>query len=114
MREGVTARDPERAAALALIHQLREVALRLELAAGERRLGVPETVFVVVAHCCACRPSRTQSARRAAMGSIEAARRAGNQAASAAAAPSSATTPASVAGSCGAVWKRNPVMIRAA
>ncbi|GAA1654784.1 MarR family transcriptional regulator [Kribbella alba] len=33
--EGVTSADPGRAAALALIHQLREVALRLELAAGE-------------------------------------------------------------------------------
>ena len=34
-REGVTPSDPERKAALELIHQLREVALRLELAAGE-------------------------------------------------------------------------------
>ncbi|MFG1623064.1 MarR family winged helix-turn-helix transcriptional regulator [Kribbella sp. NPDC049227] len=35
MREGVTPADPERAAALELVHRLREVALRLELAVGE-------------------------------------------------------------------------------
>ena len=35
MREGVSPADPERAAALGLVHQLREVALRLELAIGE-------------------------------------------------------------------------------
>ncbi|MFI6678774.1 MarR family transcriptional regulator [Kribbella sp. NPDC050470] len=35
MREGVMPADPERAAALELIHRLREVALRLELAIGE-------------------------------------------------------------------------------
>jgi DNA-binding MarR family transcriptional regulator len=34
-REGVTPADPERAAALQLVHQLREVALRLELKATE-------------------------------------------------------------------------------
>ncbi|MEV0803332.1 MarR family transcriptional regulator [Kribbella sp. NPDC050281] len=35
MREGVKPADPERAAALELVHRLREVALRLELAVGE-------------------------------------------------------------------------------
>lgn len=35
MREGVTPADPERAAALDLVHRLRDVALRLELAVGE-------------------------------------------------------------------------------
>jgi DNA-binding MarR family transcriptional regulator len=35
MREGVMPADPERAAALELVHRLREVALRLELAVGE-------------------------------------------------------------------------------
>lgn len=35
MREGVRPADPERAAALELVHLLREVAVRLELAAGE-------------------------------------------------------------------------------
>lgn len=35
MREGVTPADPERAAALDVVHLLREVALRLELAVGE-------------------------------------------------------------------------------
>ena len=35
MREGVTASDPDRAAALDVVHLLREVALRLELAVGE-------------------------------------------------------------------------------
>jgi DNA-binding MarR family transcriptional regulator len=35
MREGVSPTDPERAAALGLIHQLREVALRLEAAVEE-------------------------------------------------------------------------------
>ncbi len=35
MRERVSSSDPERAAALGLIHQLREVATRLELVAGE-------------------------------------------------------------------------------
>jgi DNA-binding MarR family transcriptional regulator len=35
MREGVMPADPERAAALGLVHQLREVALRLELVVGE-------------------------------------------------------------------------------
>src|SRR3954453_13563844 len=35
MREGVTPADPERAAALDVVHLLREVALRLELAIGE-------------------------------------------------------------------------------
>ncbi|MEU4197421.1 MarR family transcriptional regulator [Kribbella sp. NPDC026611] len=35
MREGVTPADPQRAAALELVHRLREVALRLELAVGE-------------------------------------------------------------------------------
>lgn len=35
MREGVRPADPERAAAMELVHRLREVALRLELAAGE-------------------------------------------------------------------------------
>jgi DNA-binding MarR family transcriptional regulator len=35
MREGVVPADPERAAALELVHGLREVALRLELAVGE-------------------------------------------------------------------------------
>jgi DNA-binding MarR family transcriptional regulator len=35
MREGVVPADPERAAALELVHRLREVALRLELAVGE-------------------------------------------------------------------------------
>ncbi|MFI5692912.1 MarR family winged helix-turn-helix transcriptional regulator [Kribbella sp. NPDC051586] len=35
MREGVRPADPERAAALELVHRLREVALRLELAMGE-------------------------------------------------------------------------------
>lgn len=35
MREGVTPADPERAAALDVVHVLREVALRLELAIGE-------------------------------------------------------------------------------
>ncbi|WP_350277127.1 MarR family transcriptional regulator [Kribbella sp. HUAS MG21] len=35
MREGVTTADPERAAALNVVHLLREVALRLELAMGE-------------------------------------------------------------------------------
>ena len=35
MREGVRPADPERAAALELVHRLREVALRLELAVGE-------------------------------------------------------------------------------
>ncbi|MGW1345456.1 MarR family transcriptional regulator [Kribbella sp. NPDC002412] len=35
MREGVMPADPDRAAALELIHRLREVALRLELAVGE-------------------------------------------------------------------------------
>jgi DNA-binding MarR family transcriptional regulator len=34
-REGVTPADPERAAALEVVHQLREVALRLELAAAK-------------------------------------------------------------------------------
>jgi DNA-binding MarR family transcriptional regulator len=35
MRDGVTPADPERAAALDVVHLLREVALRLELAMGE-------------------------------------------------------------------------------
>ena len=35
MREGVTPADPERAAALHVVHLLRQVALRLELAVGE-------------------------------------------------------------------------------
>ncbi|GAA2790155.1 MarR family winged helix-turn-helix transcriptional regulator [Kribbella solani] len=35
MREGVRPRDPERAAALELVHRLRDVALRLDLAIGE-------------------------------------------------------------------------------
>ncbi|MGW5190270.1 MarR family winged helix-turn-helix transcriptional regulator [Kribbella sp. NPDC004138] len=35
MREGVTPSDPDRAAALDVVHLLREVALRLELAVGE-------------------------------------------------------------------------------
>ena len=35
MREGVRPADPERAAALELVHLLREVAVQLELAAGE-------------------------------------------------------------------------------
>ncbi|WP_406056844.1 MarR family winged helix-turn-helix transcriptional regulator [Kribbella sp. NBC_00889] len=35
MREGVKPADPERAAALEVVHRLREVALRLELAVGE-------------------------------------------------------------------------------
>jgi DNA-binding MarR family transcriptional regulator len=35
MREGVRPADPERAAALELVHRLREVALRLELAVAE-------------------------------------------------------------------------------
>ena len=35
MREGVMPADPERAAALDLVHRLRDVALRLELAVGE-------------------------------------------------------------------------------
>jgi DNA-binding MarR family transcriptional regulator len=35
MREGVMPADPQRAAALELVHRLREVALRLELAMGE-------------------------------------------------------------------------------
>jgi DNA-binding MarR family transcriptional regulator len=35
MREGVTPADPDRAAAMDVVHQLREVALRLELAAAE-------------------------------------------------------------------------------
>jgi len=35
MRERVMPADPERAAALELVHRLREVALRLELAVGE-------------------------------------------------------------------------------
>ena len=35
MREGVMPADPERAAGLQLVHQLREVALRLELATAE-------------------------------------------------------------------------------
>lgn len=35
MREGVKPADPERAAALEVVHLLREVALRLELAVGE-------------------------------------------------------------------------------
>ncbi|MEV6270352.1 MarR family transcriptional regulator [Kribbella sp. NPDC051936] len=35
MREGVTPSDPDRAAALDVVHLLREVALRLELAMGE-------------------------------------------------------------------------------
>ncbi|TCC05530.1 MarR family winged helix-turn-helix transcriptional regulator [Kribbella soli] len=35
MREGVTPADPERAAALEIVHLLREVALRLDLAVGE-------------------------------------------------------------------------------
>ena len=35
MREGVMPADPERAAALDLVHRLREVALRLELTVGE-------------------------------------------------------------------------------
>ena len=35
MREGVTPADPERAAALELVHRLRDVALKLELAIGE-------------------------------------------------------------------------------
>src|SRR3954454_13773655 len=35
MREGVVPADPERAAALELVHRLRDVALRLELAIGE-------------------------------------------------------------------------------
>ncbi|MGW7685786.1 MarR family winged helix-turn-helix transcriptional regulator [Kribbella sp. NPDC054772] len=45
MREGVTPSDPERAAALGLVHQLREVALRLELAIGEfaRTTGLHST-----------------------------------------------------------------------
>jgi DNA-binding MarR family transcriptional regulator len=45
MREGVTSADPERAAALELVHRLREVALRLELAVGEfaRTTGLHET-----------------------------------------------------------------------
>lgn len=44
-REGVVPADPERAAALELVHQLREVALRLELAATEfaRSTGLPAT-----------------------------------------------------------------------
>jgi DNA-binding MarR family transcriptional regulator len=33
-REGVTPQDPERASALQLVHQLREVAVQLELVAG--------------------------------------------------------------------------------
>ncbi|MEV8372358.1 MarR family transcriptional regulator [Kribbella sp. NPDC056861] len=45
MREGVRSTDPERAAALGLIHQLREVALRLEAAVGEfaRSTGLHST-----------------------------------------------------------------------
>ncbi|MFF0340573.1 MarR family winged helix-turn-helix transcriptional regulator [Kribbella sp. NPDC004875] len=45
MREGVTPADPDRAAALGLVHQLREVALRLELAVGEfaRTTGLHNT-----------------------------------------------------------------------
>jgi DNA-binding MarR family transcriptional regulator len=35
MREGLTPADPERAAALDVVHLLREVALRLQLAVGE-------------------------------------------------------------------------------
>lgn len=35
MREGVMPADPERAAALEVVHRLREVALKLELAIGE-------------------------------------------------------------------------------
>lgn len=35
MREGVTPADPERAAALDVVHLLREVAIRLDLAVGE-------------------------------------------------------------------------------
>lgn len=35
MREGVMPADPERAAALELVHRLRDVALKLELAIGE-------------------------------------------------------------------------------
>jgi len=35
MREGVVPADPERAAALELVHLLRDVAVRLELAVGE-------------------------------------------------------------------------------
>jgi len=35
MREGVMPADPERAATLQLVHQLREVALRLDLAASD-------------------------------------------------------------------------------
>jgi hypothetical protein len=35
MREGVTPADPERAAALDVVHLLREVSLRLDLAVGE-------------------------------------------------------------------------------
>ncbi len=35
MREGVTPADPERAAALEVVHLLREVALRYDLAVGE-------------------------------------------------------------------------------
>jgi hypothetical protein len=46
------------------------------------------------------------------MGSTDAARRAGSQAATPAAAATSATTPMSVAGSCGAVSKRKLVMSR--
>ncbi|RZT26767.1 MarR family protein [Kribbella sp. VKM Ac-2569] len=45
MREGVTPTDPERAAALDVVHLLREVALRLDLAVGEfaRTTGLHRT-----------------------------------------------------------------------
>ena len=45
MREGVTPADPERAAALDLVHRLRDVALKLELAIAEfaRTAGLHST-----------------------------------------------------------------------
>ncbi|NUR95250.1 MAG: MarR family transcriptional regulator [Kribbellaceae bacterium] len=45
MREGVTPADPERAAALELVHRLRDVALKLELAIAEfaRTTGLHST-----------------------------------------------------------------------
>lgn len=52
MREGVTPADPERAAALDVVHLLREVAVRLELAMGEfaRTTGLHATDVRALIH----------------------------------------------------------------
>ena len=81
------------------------------LAGGPRR--AQGSVSTLAMTCPPGRP-RPQSARSAATGSIDAARRAGSHAARHAAAASSATTETSVSGSYGAVWNRKLVMTRVA